>query len=211
MKRTFPTAILLAAAAAALVALPACRSLDLSPEEELGWPELREAELGQMANVHVCGPLWFGSAPARADLELAARRGIEVVIDATSPAEALDYDWARVCERLGLEPVDLEVGEEDLDAEQVDFFLGLFGGQSASRLGGDVLLYCGNGQRSATLFAIYRVVLLGVPLELAVHEARRAGMKPGEPEQFVRRQVQRLRPDLAQSDEAGPGPSAGGA
>jgi protein tyrosine phosphatase (PTP) superfamily phosphohydrolase (DUF442 family) len=54
------------------------------------------------------------------------------------------------------------------------------------------LIFCGTGGRSAMFFAIHRVVDQGVPLDQALLEARRAGMKPGAPADFVRRQTERL-------------------
>ena len=58
---------------------------------------------------------------------------------------------------------------------------------------GPTLMFCGSGGRCAAFLAIYRAVVLGVPLDKALVEARRAGMKPGEPEDFVRSQVEQLR------------------
>jgi hypothetical protein len=40
--------------------------------------------------------------------------------------------------------------------------------------------------------AIHRTVVVGVPLERALMEARRAGMMPGDQDAFIRGQVLRL-------------------
>jgi hypothetical protein len=42
-------------------------------------------------------------------------------------------------------------------------------------------------------FALHRILNERVPVEAALVEARRAGMKPGAPEDFVRRTVERHR------------------
>ena len=57
---------------------------------------------------------------------------------------------------------------------------------------GLLLLVCGTGSRSAIFFAIHRAAVCGAPLDVALEDARAAGMKPGEPEPFVRQQVERL-------------------
>lgn len=197
MKRPLALLLLMLAAAGAPLVV-GCRALDLGSDEQYTWPELRDAELGAMVNVHVCGSLWLGGSPRPEDLELASRRSINTIISSLTPAEALDYDWVAVSERLGLVPVDLELSAEGFDDSQIDLFLTTL----EAEVEGDALLFCGNGQHSATLFAIYRVVTLGVPLDTAIREARRIGMKPGQPEAFVRSQVLRLRPDLALGEAA---------
>lgn len=176
-----------------LTALAGCRSLDLLDREPPPWPPIEACELGDMLNVYLTGPVWYGGMPSVADLDIAQRRGVRLVIDATAPGGGPEYDLLGKCARAGLDLVVLGVGEQGLTDEQVDRFLGLLDGAGD----GEVLLFCENGDRSATLVAIYRAVKVGVPVDVAVREARRAGMKPGGPERFVRLQVDRLRPDLA--------------
>jgi hypothetical protein len=57
-----------------------------------------------------------------------------------------------------------------------------------------LLMYCGTGRRCAAFLAIHRAADLDVPLDEAIAEARRAGMRP-EDEAFVQAQVERLRPE----------------
>lgn len=156
---------------------------------EYGCPPVVHATLGSMHNVSVSGSLWFGSLPAAADLDLAHRRGIETVIDLTTPAEAQGYDVASVCKELGMRYVSIGVECRDcIDDPLVDEVLAAL--RTAD--GGPLLLFCNNGSRAAMIVAIHRCVDEGVSLEEALTEARRAGMKPGEPELFVKNQVARL-------------------
>ena len=186
--KLLPPLVLAAVLAAALSG--ACRSAAREGPSGPTWPEMREVELGSMVNVYHCQALWFGGAPAMADLDLAARRGVRTVVSAATPAEAPAYDWVALSRKLGLEPVDLGLeSDAGLSSADVDRFLAIASDPARA----DVLLFCGNGNRSATLFAIYRAVLLEVPLESAIREARRAGMKPGLPEIFVRSEHERLR------------------
>lgn len=178
----------LALVGALLTLAVGCRSLDLREEQEELWPEVVEAELGSMLNVHQCGTFWFGGRPSQEDLDLASRRGVKTIVNATTPTECVEYDLQSVCNGFELGIVDLTVADEGMSDEDVDFFLQQVDGAPE----GDVLLFCGNGSRAAALFAIYRATRVGVPVDEAVMEARRAGMRPGAPETFVRRQVARL-------------------
>ena len=178
----------LCAWACALTLAVGCRSLDLREPETPLWPEVVEAELGTMLNSHQCGLFWFGGRPSQADLDLANRRGIKTIVNAATPSECVEFDLASVCNGFELGIVDLTIPDEGIRDEDVDFFLEQIDGAPD----GDVLLFCGNGSRAAMLFAIYRATRVGVPVDEAIMEARRAGMKPGDPEQFVRQQVVRL-------------------
>lgn len=181
----------------------ACKSFRESLEVPPPYPPMQDAQLGNMVNVFSCGPLWFGSAPTLEDLDLASRRGLEMVLSVCTPREDPDFDLAAECEALGLEFVDLGGSQEELSDEQVDRGLreietsiqrALSRADSTSEMpDGGLLVFCGDGSRSAVLVAIHRAALQGVPIEKALLEARRAGMKPGESEDFVRSQVGRIR------------------
>lgn len=156
---------------------------------EYGCPPVVHATLGSMHNVSVSGAFWFGSFPAAPDLDLAHRRGIKTVIDIAGPGEMQDYDVASTCQELGLRFVPIELDCRDcLDDGMVDAVLT----ELRAAQGEPLLLFCTNGSRAAMVFAIYRCIEEDVPIEQALTEARRAGMKPGPPESFVKKQVERL-------------------
>ena len=52
--------------------------------------------------------------------------------------------------------------------------------------GGDTLLFSEDGSMAAALFAAYRITYEGVPVDRALLEARRSGMRAGETEDLVR-------------------------
>lgn len=173
-------------AALLVLGLGACRGAPRAADEP-PYPLLQAAELGSMHNVSRSGEVWFGGAPREADLDLAARRGVRRVIDLSTPDEPMECDVAGVSGRLGLAYVAVGRGGEDLYGDAaVDLVLGQL------ELGEPALLFCGNGSRCAVFVTIHRVLRHRVPLEQALVDARRAGMKPGIPEAFVRAQVQRL-------------------
>ncbi|MAF64939.1 MAG: hypothetical protein CMJ84_04675 [Planctomycetes bacterium] len=172
----------------AALAFAACQggpTLSSTPE----YPPLETGTFGSMRNVFVVDGIWLGSTPAWEDLELAERRGVECVIDLSAAGESTDLDVAATCARFGMEYV--RVGEDDssLPSETaVDEVLARFGRADRPR----TLVFCGSGARCVALMAIHRTVVVGVPLEQALAEARRAGMTPGGGEEFVREQVGRL-------------------
>lgn len=171
-----------------LVPTLACAS---GPGEEtpLAYPPLEASDFGSMNNVSMAGPLWIGGMPTAEDLELAQRRGIERVIDVSVPSEPRTLDIPSECRVLGVEYQTLGLVDEGLlTSESVDLFLEELGD-------GDIpptLMFCGTGSRCAMYLAIYRATRLGVPLEKALIEARRAGMEAGAPAAFVRAEVARL-------------------
>lgn len=172
--------------ALALVA-PACGMFGREDDPEPPEPVIVPADLGEMRNVSRADDLWFGGPPCEADLDLAARRGVRAVIDLSLPEEERRCDVARVSQEHGLAYWRVSEGGDPWTDEAVDRVLSIL-----REAGGPALLFCGTGGRCAAFVAIHLVVDEGVPLEEALVEARRAGMKPGEPEAFVRRQVARL-------------------
>lgn len=169
--------------------LGACRSGGGPVHDTPPYPALEVAELGSMRNVSRVGDVWFGSAPNPGDLDLAVRRGVQLVIDLSSPDEKVECDVAVAAGERGLRYLDAGDTAVELAGDRaVDLVL-----RELDRANGQpVLLFCGNGGRCAAFVAIRRVARQGVPLEQALVEARRAGMKPGEPEDFVRAQVGRF-------------------
>jgi hypothetical protein len=137
------------------------------------------------------GAVWISGLASRGDLDLARRRGIEVAIDVSTEAEGEGHDVASACAELGIEYVAMHCdSRQRVRDELVDRVLF----ELRQRAHEPVLLFSGDSSRAAMLLAIHRIVDDRLPLERALVEARRAGMKPGHPEIFVRSQVIRLVP-----------------
>jgi len=168
------------------VCVSACVSLEELPDEQ-AQGGLRTAELGGMSNVSVGGNIWMGCLADAKDIGIAGRRGIATVIDLRGSTEEVDI--ASWCEAEDIEYLRLSLDPADPDPEVLDFALSVM--LDADREGQSILLLSDNGARSAMLFAVHRVIHDNVDLELALEEARRAGMKPGA-ESVVRQQVRRL-------------------
>jgi hypothetical protein len=146
-----------------------------------------------MRNVSLVGHLWFGAAPGEEDLALAKRRGVLRVVDLRAPSERSDEGLAEACRRQGLEFLGGAIVVEDPQGDDsVDLVLPWLAAADAGSDAPWTLAFDGTGGRSAAYVAIHRAVERGVPLDEALVEARRAGMKPGVLEEFVRTQVGRL-------------------
>lgn len=158
-------------------------------------PAIEVVELGTLRQVSLCSGIWFGSAPAPEDLDLARRRGVRrvLVIDDAGPegVEAL-------CDELELELLRFRIRGARVDEGEAREVVGLLSGNGTEARDGDTLLYSEDGSMAAALFAVHRVLHDGVALERALVEARRAGMRSDD-EDLVRRLV---------SEPAPPPPSA---
>ncbi len=166
-------------------------------------PPINAGSLGEMRNVSTMGSISFGALPCEEDMGLARRRGIERVIDLSSPDEKGRCNLAAVCTRMEIEYMPSAIRSEGPPSdESVDFVMecliqGCSMNSDPDKRAIPTLMVDGSGGRSASFLAIYRVCWLGVPLEEALVEARRAGMRPGDPEAFVRVQVERIEKERA--------------
>lgn len=157
---------------------------------EYGPPLLPAPTLGSMRNVSLRESVWIGSHPSPEDLDLAGRRGIARTIDVSLPEERPGFDVAAACERLGIEYVHVIPGSSSAipDDDVVDRAL-----CELRRCDSEpILLFSGNGDRAAMFLAVWRALDGGIGVDAAIDEARRSGMKPGAPVDFVRTQVARL-------------------
>jgi len=156
------------------------------------WSELELSHFGEMQNVSMIERLWFGGGVTEADIELAFRRGVKRVLDLSFQADELDFDLKLACDSYGIELVDADLGDgESLSGEDADLTLEIFRDTDSRPL----LVLCEAGSNSAAFFALWRVLDHEMPLDLALDEARRAGMRPGVLEEYVISQHARLKED----------------
>jgi len=168
-----------------------CGSMDEIDEGER-IQHVENGELADMTNVCFYGQLWVGGQPSAEALELAARRGVELVIDLSREGE-LEFDASAVCQREGLEYqavpcFGLGEDEQGIDEFALDAVLELLD----EHAGRPTLMFSRSGSEAALVFALHRGSSAGLSIEEAVAEARRAGLKPGVSEDELREQLQRL-------------------
>ena len=111
------------------------------------------------------------------------------LLDVSTDDELAGIDLGGACRKLAITYVGVHPALKDqIGDELVDRLLG-----ELERFSHQPLLFVSaSASRTAMLYAIARVVHDGAPLEQALIEARKSGMKPGHPEVFVRKQVERI-------------------
>ena len=126
------------------------------------------------------------------DIELAFRRGVKRVLDLSFQADEFNFDLKLACESHGIELIDAGLNDaESLSGADADLTLEIFRDVDSRPL----LVLCEAGSNSAAFFALWRVLDHEMPLDLALDEARRAGMRPGVLEGYVLAQHERLKED----------------
>lgn len=174
----------------ALLLLAGCGLLRKSSSGPPPIEALQSDELGSMTNVSVCGDLWVGGQPHRDDLDLASRRGIELILDLSGPGE-LGFDPAATCRRLKMLYVSapLRIAEsDDFRQEDLNRVLEILEYQQ----GRTMLMFSSSGSEAALAFALHRARTEGLTSEEAELEARRAGMKPGRAVKLLKQQFELL-------------------
>jgi hypothetical protein len=181
-----------------LVLTSACIGTD-GDRVEATYPSIDTAKFGEINNVSKMGSIWFGAMPCVEDLDLAFRRGVKRVVDLSIASEKSEFSMAAACARLDIELLVAGMPIEGAPSdESVDLVLGWLAEsyglpcEAGEATAIPTLMIDGSGGRCATFLAIFRAVHLDVPLGVALEEARRGGMIPGLPEEFVRTQVERL-------------------
>lgn len=160
----------------------------MGPKGAEAWTPMLKGSMGGMRAVAHAQDLWFGSAPDPGALRLARRRGVERVIDLSPVARA---DLALVGAEVGLEwtSIPFRTAGPPPKAtwdQEVDQVLALLQEPQGA------LMFCEDGSLSAALFAVHRVIAVGLPLEEALAEARDAGLDSEVGGALVRAQVARI-------------------
>lgn len=167
------------------LALGGCQSA--SSTEAAAVVHLEPAKFGGLKSCFQWGQMYLGSVPGPEELELAARRGVGLLLDLRqSPAP--DPALALQARDLGMEYAHAPIDPEQLGDGEVDRALTAL----AAAEDRPALLFCETGSRAAMVAALFRIERQPDSLERAIEDARRAGMKPGSSESALRRQAARL-------------------
>jgi len=165
--------------------------------EDVG-PELVPSRLGGLRCSMTYDGDWLGGMPSSEriaeDLELASRRGVEVVLDLRSPEArgALPLDVYAGALGLSLVAVDVGIGEAEDGAPVteggVDRVRALLETPGRRR----VLLLDDDGTLASMIYAIHLAADEGIDEDTALRAARATGLGDGG-ERFVREQIARIR------------------
>lgn len=163
-------------------------------------PRLTHARLGDVRGAMTYDGDWLGGTPPlealAADLDLAARRGVEVVIDMRSPRVRESVPLNGPAGAVGLEvvEVDLLMGFDGPEAPEVpitdaavDRIRSILRAPGRRR----TLLLDDDSTLAATVYAIHLAVDENVPAAMALRAARASGLTHAC-EDFVDAQVERI-------------------
>ncbi|MEM9798682.1 MAG: hypothetical protein AAGA20_00060 [Planctomycetota bacterium] len=181
---------------ALLPVLVACGGRDVRVDRPVE-PRLAAERLGGVTGALTYDGDWVGGMPPAADLreslELARRRGVEIVVDlAAGDGEDLRY----VADDLGLGLVEIDRNEVSLEAQEltsrisnaaVDSTLRVLAEPGRSR----ALVLDDDGSLATSIYIVHLASSRGIPRSAAIDIARAAGLSDFDLE-FVERQIERV-------------------
>ncbi|MDH5736859.1 MAG: sulfur transferase domain-containing protein [Gammaproteobacteria bacterium] len=115
--------------------------------------------------------------------------GFRTLIDLRTPIEGVE-EIGNAARQQGLQFYNLPVGGEPPSENVINEFTTIIEEQGD----GPILFYCGSANRAGLVWGMYRISK-GVPVETAINEAGKIGMKPGR-EQQLRDYAQQLSNNL---------------
>lgn len=172
-------------------------------DEATGPASIRGANLGETKNVHRCGNLFLAGQFTADDLDEIRAAGIRRVISLRTDGE-IDWDEAALLQDAGMafELVPFRV-PESLTDDVFDRVRELL--QDNSRI---TLFHCGSANRVGAVWLPWRVLDDGVPLDTALVEAKRIGLRNEAYEERALRYIRRKQTarDLEPKDDDSPDP-----
>lgn len=134
--------------------------------------ELTPRTLGSIDKLTTQGGYWFASQPSQEDFALVEDAGIKTVINLRLDRE-LPWEERRVVEGLGMKYVHEPIaGVADLTDERLVQLRALL--RDAEK---PVMVHCGSSNRVGAIWYVSRVLDQGVSPDVALDEARRAGLR----------------------------------
>ena len=136
-------------------------------------PGIEPASLGKTKNVHQSGNLFFAGQFSPQDIESIAAARIGRVITLRTEGE-IDWDEEAAIKRAGIKFIEVPFrSPESLTDDVFDQIRELLNDPSET-----TLFHCGSANRVGGVWLPHRVLDQGVPLEQALTEAQKIGLKP---------------------------------
>ena len=152
--------------------------------------------LGDLEGLHRFDDLSLGGQPLPLEFERMAQEGLRSVIDLRNDLERQDFKESELLEGLGVQyqqvwfrtPTEMSDGVLRRAREALN---------TAER---PALLHCGSGHRVGVVWAVWRHMDGGIPLDQALEEARTIGMKNDD---FLPRIEEYIAAEKAAAEAAG--------
>lgn len=167
-------------------------------------PRFTAARLGELRGVMTCDGDWLGGSSSSsglpADLDLASRRGVEVVIDMRSARVRASAPLAEPAAAAGLEVIEVDPlegfqaseSDESLALQITDLAVDRIRSRLRSPHRPRALLLDDDGRLASSVYAIHLVADGGVDASTALRAARSTGLTDSC-QAFVTEQVNRIR------------------
>lgn len=142
---------------------------------------LQQVQLGTLERLHTRDGVYLSGQPTADDLALLQQRGVVTVIDQRGDAETPDLDERAVVTELGLAYHNPAFGGPlPLTDEVLDQTRELL--RDAPR---PLLMHCASANRTGAAWLAYLLVDEGLPVDLALAEAKQVGLRSPAYEQQV--------------------------
>src|SRR6056297_3264703 len=147
--------------------------LGIAEEKKAQPAPVEPVKIGEIYNVHRCGPLLMAGQPTPQDLLLLSKLGVKCLVTFRMEEE-VDWDEKAAAESAGMEFKAIRYGT--IDSLTPDVFAAtrkILRENQAQPL----MLHCGSATRVAAVWLAYRVLDEKVDLEQAVKEAEKIGLR----------------------------------
>jgi len=136
---------------------------------------IEPTEVGDAPNVStIQEKIFFSGQPTAASILSFREIGIQTVINLRTEAEMqnIDFGEAKLVESLGMEYINIPVGREEPADETISLLMDTIEKYSSTPM----LMHCRSSSRTGYVWALYRGIRAGEPVEDAIEQGRKAGM-----------------------------------
>lgn len=138
--------------------------------------EIVPMTVGKTPNVSAYGEtVFFAGQPDAESFALFAEMGVEKVINLRSESEmaGLDFDESEVVAKAGMEYVNIDVCKEGSRIELTEAVMDELDKTPAKK----TLVHCASSNRVGYVWSVYRGVRHGLPVDDAIAEGKKAGLR----------------------------------
>lgn len=141
--------------------------------------ELEPADLGSVEQAHRAGDLYLAGQPSEDDIARWARKGYKTVVNLRSTAEMdeLGWDEGRTVRVAGMDYIEVPFRSADELTDDMFYQVRKLLRDPTRR---PLVLHCASSNRVGAVWLPYRVLDEGVPMDDALDDAARAGLRSSD-------------------------------
>lgn len=165
--------LLLVASAAWLAPLTLRAENDPAGTKSSAPAGVEKTSLGEISNLHRCGPILMASQPKLGDFRLLRDQGVQCIVNFRT-AEEIEFDEKGIVEAAGMKYVSIPYSTVESLTDDVFAQSRQLLRENGNR---GLCLHCGAAVRVAAVWLAYRVLDEKVSLPVALQEAEGIGLK----------------------------------